>query len=111
MSTAETSTAAAQSIAPHARIMRRQVAEFIANAGAKGATDEEVQIGLGMNPSTQRPRRGEVWAYGLITDSLGEKRATTSGRGAVVWHVTKAGLKALSMAENEWAADNTCGAP
>ena len=105
MSTATTSQDAAKSIRSHTGTLRRQVAEFIANAGAKGATDEEVQIGLDMNPSTERPRRGEIWAYGLITDSLGEKRATTSGRSACVWHVTSAGLKALSMAGNEWCAD------
>lgn len=105
MSTSTTSSEAAASIKPHIKIMRRQVAEFIANAGAKGCTDEEVQIGLAMNPSTERPRRGEIWAYGLITDSLGERRATTSGRSATVWFITSLGNKALGLAANEWCAD------
>ncbi len=105
MSTAETSTAAAASILPCSRIMRRQVCQFIASAGAKGVTDEEISNGLAMNPSTTRPRRGEIWAYGLITDQLGERRATASGRSATVWHVCAAGLRALGLPETEWAAD------
>lgn len=105
MTTAITSALAAESIKPHVETMRRKVAECIANAGARGCTDEEVQIALDMNPSTERPRRGEVWGFGLITDQLGERRQTASGRTAVVWHITKAGIKALSMADNEWCAD------
>lgn len=105
MTTATTSALAVESIKPHAETMRRKVAEFIANAGANGATDEQISLGLDMNPSTARPRRGEVWGFGLITDQLGERRQTASGRTAVVWHVTKAGLKALGLAGNEWCAD------
>lgn len=98
----ETSKAAAESMRPHAETMRRQVCQFIALQGAKGATDEEVQIGLGMNPNTERPRRGEVWGFRLITDQAGEKRATKSGRMAVVWHVTDAGVKACGMPPESW---------
>lgn len=97
------SIAAADSMRPHAETMRRKVCQFIADQGAKGATDEEVQIGLGMNPSTERPRRGEVWGFGLITDSLGERRATTSGRMATVWHVTDVGARALGLPAGAWA--------
>jgi hypothetical protein len=39
---------------------------------------------LGMNPSTQRPRRIELCQRNLIVDS-GTTRLTTSGRKAVVW--------------------------
>ena len=102
MTTAATSHEAAESIKPHVRDLRRKVCEFIALQGAKGATDEEAQIGLGMNPSTQRPRRCEVWAYGLITDQMGERRPTTSGRAATVWHVTDVGIKALGMPTDSW---------
>jgi hypothetical protein len=97
-----TSIAAAESMRPHAETMRRQVCQFIAGQGARGATDEEVQLGLGMNPSTERPRRGEVWGFGLITDSMGEKRKTTSGRMAIVWHATEAGIRALGMSADSW---------
>lgn len=96
------SIAAADSMRPHAETMRRKVCQFIAEQGAKGATDEEVQLGLGMNPSTERPRRGEVWGFGLITDAPGERRATTSGRMATVWFVTDVGLKALGMPVESW---------
>jgi hypothetical protein len=50
----------------------------------KGATDEEMQTALRMNPSTQRPRRVELVEEGLIVDS-GERRPTRSGRAAIVW--------------------------
>jgi hypothetical protein len=98
----ETSIAAAESMRPHAETLRRKVCEYIAQQGAKGATDEETQIALDMAGSTQRPRQGEVWGFGLITDSAGEKRATKSGRMAVVWHVTEAGIRALDMPAESW---------
>jgi len=50
-----------------------------------GATDEEMQVALGMNPSTQRPRRIELVEEGLVVDSH-ERRRTRSGRAAIVWH-------------------------
>lgn len=46
-----------------------------------GATDEEIQDFLSMNPSTQRPHRG------LVVDS-GRTRLTRSGRKATVWVAT-----------------------
>ena len=97
MTTATASHEAALAIQPAAKNLRRQVCEFIAKQGANGATDEEIQLGLGMNPSTERPRRGEVWAYGLITDAIGERRQSASGRACVVWHVTKRGMEAVGM--------------
>lgn len=99
----ETSIAAAESMRPHAETMRRKVCQFIADQGAKGATDEEVQLGLDMNPSTERPRRGEVWGFGLITDSPGKRRPTTSGRMATVWFITEAGIKAVGLPADSWA--------
>jgi hypothetical protein len=102
MTTSATSHEAAESIKPHVRDLRRRVCEFIAQQGASGATDEECQIGLGMIGSTQRPRRGEIWAYGLITDQSGERRPTTSGRAATVWHVTDVGIRALGMPADSW---------
>ena len=103
MTTATTSHEAAESIKPHVRDLRRKVCQFIAEQGAKGCTDEECQIGLGMNPSTQRPRRSEVWAFGLITDQMGERRPTTSGRMATVWHCTDIGIKALGLPADSWS--------
>jgi len=51
------------------------------------STDEEVQDALGMNPSTERPRRGELVEKHLVRDS-GKRRNTKSGYRAIVWETT-----------------------
>ena len=79
-----TSVAAADAIMECADTKRVAVWGFI--QGMKGATDEEIQHALGMNPSTERPRRIELVRMGLVVDS-GETRKTASGRSAVVWKV------------------------
>lgn len=79
-----TSRQAAAKIAPSCNELQARVLAFIRAHG--GATDNEIQDGLEMNPSTQRPRRVELVAKGLVRDS-GRKRATGSGRPAVVWEV------------------------
>lgn len=53
-------------------------------ASDNGLTDEEMQFALGMNPSTQRPRRVELVDGGFIIDSH-QRRKTRSGRTAIVW--------------------------
>ena len=80
----ETSQDAASSILPSADSLRGLVLAFLRGCGELGATDEEIQLGLAMNPSTQRPRRGELLKAGLIQAS-DRKRETRSGRRAVVW--------------------------
>ena len=50
----------------------------------RGLTDHQMQEILGMNPSTQRPRRIELVRQGWVIDS-GDRRQTPSGRQAVVW--------------------------
>jgi len=52
--------------------------------GDYGWTDEELQIQLTWNPSTERPRRIELMDYGFVYDS-GRTRRTHSNRKAVVW--------------------------
>ena len=81
---ARTSLAAAESIAPTAATLRAQVFDLLRSHG--GMTDEEMQQALSMNPSTQRPRRGELVDAGQVRDS-GRTRKTASGREAVVWEV------------------------
>lgn len=78
-----TSLEAAQAILPKAGTLRRKVLDYIA-AQADGATDQEIQQALGMDPSTERPRRVELQRAGLVCDS-GKTRRTASGRNAVVW--------------------------
>lgn len=77
-----TSIAAARDIEPATHTLRAQVLAHIRSSG--GATDEEIQTALGMEGSTQRPRRVELIRQGLIRDS-GRKRLTSSRRQAVVW--------------------------
>ena len=81
-----TSAAAADSLSPATlNAMQRRVLEFLLDRGAAGATDEEMQKELEMNPSTQRPRRVELARKGLIVE-CGTRR-TTSGRMAGIWRV------------------------
>lgn len=87
----DTSRQAAADIFKTANSLQVQVYEAIAGSFAVGATDEEIQTWLGMNPSTQRPRRVELVKKGLVVDS-GRTRQTRSGRQATVWAL-KDGVK------------------
>ena len=80
----ETSISAAVAIEPKAGTLRARVLNALRIRKHHGATDEELQTWLEMNPSTQRPRRVELLESGLIKDS-GTTRQTKSGRSAVVW--------------------------
>jgi hypothetical protein len=82
-----TSVAAAEAIKPAASGDRVRIALWLRLCGEEGATDEEIQHGLQMNPSTQRPRRVELVRAGLVADS-GRTRKTNSGCKAVVWVTT-----------------------
>ena len=81
---APTSHAAAVQEAPATGSKRHAVYQFVKDHHSFGATDEEIQTGLDMNPSTQRPRRVELVDQGLLEDS-GRTRLTRSRRSAVVW--------------------------
>ena len=80
-----TSAAAAKDARGLASPMGRKVLEFIQSRGAAGATDEEIQIGLGMNPSTERPRRIELMRRDPPAIVESGTRPTRSGRHAAVW--------------------------
>jgi predicted ArsR family transcriptional regulator len=76
-----TSAAAADSLAPATlNAMQRRVYELLFR---RPSTDEEIADELEMNPSTVRPRRGELARRGLIVES--GTRRTSSGRMAVIW--------------------------
>lgn len=79
----ETSKEAASKIEIAAGTLRAQVFKHLSGEEG-GATDDEMQVSLAMNPSTQRPRRRELQLKGLVVDS-GKKRKTRSNRQAVVW--------------------------
>jgi hypothetical protein len=78
-----TSAAAADSLGPATlNALQRRVLELL-QATPDGLTDEEMARRLGMNPSTQRPRRIELARRGLVV-KCGTRR-TASGRMADVW--------------------------
>jgi hypothetical protein len=81
-----TSRDAAVEISPRAATLRESVLNYLRSHPA-GLTDEEIQDGLAMPSSTERPRRIECVAAGLVRDS-GTVRKTRSGRKAVVWVAT-----------------------
>lgn len=83
----ETSVAASESMEPRAGTLRAKVLAHVRSKGNEGATDEEMQWALAMNPSTQRPRRIELEKARLVKDSH-RTRLTRSGRAAVVWVAT-----------------------
>jgi hypothetical protein len=78
-----TSAKAADSLGPATlNAMQRKVLALL-EATPGGLTDEEMQRLLGMNPSTQRPRRIELARRGLVVEA--GTRRTASGRMATVW--------------------------
>lgn len=78
-----TSREAADSMKGSAKNLRTKVFEYIRSHGP--ASDEDIQLSLGMNPSTERPRRIELLRAGKIVE-CGET-TTSSGRKAKVWKV------------------------
>ncbi|CAB4139986.1 hypothetical protein UFOVP397_22 [uncultured Caudovirales phage] len=78
----DTSLAAAKAIKPNSAALRAAVLNVIAARGS--ATDEEIQIELGIPGDTQRPRRVELCEVGRVVDS-GLRRRTKRGRLAAVW--------------------------
>lgn len=86
-----TSQKAAAAIVPESQRLRRQVLEFIRQRGPAGATDEEIQMGLSMNPNTERPRRIELEQSGhilrLMNNGVEVTRLTKSLRKAAIFVV------------------------
>lgn len=77
-----TSKQAAVDIGSARETLREKVYLFLKTNGP--STDEAIQLGLNMNPSTQRPRRIELVEQGRVKDTGGKWR-TISGRAASVW--------------------------
>jgi hypothetical protein len=65
----DTSRAAALAVESMTGKGRKRVYELLKGKGADGATDPEMQNELGMSGNTQRPRRIELVAAGLVEDS------------------------------------------
>jgi len=81
-----TSKAAAKGVQSKNETLRSKVYRFIEVSGRYGATDDEIQDFLGLEGSTERPRRVELVEQGKVKDG-GKTRATRSGRKATVWVV------------------------
>ncbi len=79
----DTSHEAARRILPKTGTQRRKVLSVV---GIAPLTDEEIGELLKMNPSSVRPRRGELVTMGWLEDS-GQRRLTESGAKAIVWQV------------------------
>jgi hypothetical protein len=82
-----TSRAAAESLTPTTiNACQRKVLAYLADH-PEGATDEQMQLGIPMAASTQRPRRIELVAKGMIVQA-GEGK-TASGRRAAKWRLSR----------------------
>jgi predicted ArsR family transcriptional regulator len=77
--------AAADAIGASLNALQRSVVSFLRTRGDHGATDEEIAVGLQMNPSTARPRRIELVRRGLVVEA-GTRKAM-SGRYATAWRL------------------------
>ena len=77
-----TSKAAARSIESKAGSIRARLYAWLLANGP--ATDEQMQDALGLNPSTQRPRRIELCMAGKVFDTKTDAK-TKSGRMAILW--------------------------
>lgn len=87
-----TSRRAALAAYPRTGAARERVLTFVTGQGAYGATDQEIQRALDMDPSTERPRRVELVDGGWLraqhdADGGAVERPTLAGRAAQVWEV------------------------
>ncbi len=82
----ETSREAAERIEPRRNTLRRKVLDYFKIE--RECTDEQGMEALEMNPSTYRPRRGELVDSGHLRDS-GRTALTKSGRRAVLWEINE----------------------
>lgn len=98
VSDSSTSFLSAEEISKYAPNLRTKVLAFLLRRGDKGATDEEIQDALDMNPSTERPRRVELVNAGFVRNSE-KTRSTSNGHDAVVWVATEDAIEVLKNIE------------
>lgn len=80
----DTSGIAADSVKKSAVSMEEQVLRFIQGRGFTGATDDEVEVALGLRHQTASARRRGLVVQGLVKASR-RRRKTRTGRPATVW--------------------------
>jgi hypothetical protein len=93
-----TSSEAAARVESTRDTQRAEVLAAIRQAGPRGATDDELQAALGLDGSSERPRRWELWKLDriqILRDATGAevKRLTRTSRRAVVWICTEPALR------------------
>lgn len=106
-----TSKAAAKALV-NPNTKRAAVLRFIESRGYNGATDDEIQIGLGISPSTERPRRIELFEARKIAKTSYIRR-TRTGRAAAVYvsvNCIEPGLQ-VELAPIEKPCCAACGRP
>jgi hypothetical protein len=79
----QTSMAAAEAIEPAMNRLQQVVLEFVVQCGERGATREEIELGLEMTGNTVRPRVKELQRRGSLR-VCDDTRTTRSGRAANV---------------------------
>jgi hypothetical protein len=85
----ETSKEAAESMVTMVGTQRHRVWEFVHEQGARGATSQEIEVGLGLSGNAVRPRLVELRAAGKVI-KVNNTRETASGRRARV-HIAVGG--------------------
>lgn len=89
----DTSTAAAEAIAPKFGTITRAVLVELSKY-PHGLTDEEAQNIIGMQGNSYRPCRVTLMDNGLVYDT-GDRRKTNQRKDAVVWAVSETGYSTL----------------
>lgn len=79
--TSRDAAVAAQAVAPKDRA---RVLGVIRARGSQGATDDEIEVALGLSHQTASARRRELVLAGEVVEA-GGKRLTRSGSPAKVW--------------------------
>lgn len=79
-----TSKEAAKKIMTRSADIRREVEAYALLRGSHGFTDYEMDLHFGARTSTYRTRRSELTDKGTIVPTR-QRRATPSGRTAIVW--------------------------
>jgi hypothetical protein len=64
--------------------LQRKVLRYVADQGLKGATSDEIEVGLSIGHKTVSPRVRELFKKSYLRDS-GQQRMTRMGRRAIVW--------------------------
>lgn len=83
----DTSEAAAASKEDTSRTDEECVLAYIRSRGPRGATDDEIELMLGMRHQNASARRRSLVLLGFVRDS-GMRRMTRSSRLAAVWIAT-----------------------